>query len=578
MLKSLAQIGDAHTRQHIKKFVLVVAVIGILQGVVLGCFMGSVHALCLHDYGATVKWLLALFVGAIINALSQTWATMQGFKESMAILATMHQRLGERLVHLPLGWFDANNTGVATGVAVRGTLFVAQTVMDLLVPLILNSVTPLTIAVLTCFLEWRLGILLLLSAPVIALAARWGSLRNAKAEVIVHKASQVLDQRLLEFIDHQALFRSTGIQEQGYAPLFAAVEQQRQATVRSLWSSVLGLITQSFVVQCAFGLAITYGIFLGVSGQLSPAWVLVLIGLCAQFMGPLKILSELGTAFERARIELDDVVALMNEPTLADPSQPLPFPDRYDIAFNDVYFRYAEDTPWIFDGLSLSLYSGSLTALVGPSGCGKTTLARLIARFWDVSAGSLSIGGHDIRQFCHEDLMRHISLVFQDVYLFDDTLEANIRLGNPSATDEQLHAAAELACVTDIVKRLPEGWQTSVGQGGCRLSGGERQRVSLARAVLKNAPILLLDEVTAAQDALTEAAITRAIATLAQQSTTIIVIAHNMNTIRMADNIVFIDECRVQEQGDHASLIERNGRYAHFWKTQYGGISHGAEL
>ena len=236
------------------------------------------------------------------------------------------------------------------------------------------------------------------------------------------------------------------------------------------------------------------------------------------------------------------------------------------MSFKNIQFRYDEKSPWLFQNFNLNIPSGSLTALVGPSGCGKTTLTRLAARFWDVNQGQITLGGKDIRELRHADLMKALSLVFQDVYLFDDTLEANVRMGNPDASEEQLREVADLARVTDIVHRLPQGWKSPVGEEGRLLSGGEKQRVSIARALLKKAPVLLLDEATAAQDPLTGMAITRAI-NLLKGNTTVIVIAHQLNTIKAADQIVFIDEGAVREQGTHNELLARQGRYAHFWHS-----------
>nr|WP_233148858.1 ABC transporter ATP-binding protein [Shimwellia pseudoproteus] len=362
---------------------------------------------------------------------------------------------------------------------------------------------------------------------------------------------------------------------QGYAPLTNAINRQWRAGVRALWSSVLGLVTQSLAVQLIFGLAIWLAVWLALSGQCDPVWAVVLIGLAAQFSGPLKILSELETAFKRARIELQEVSQLLALPGLAEPAAPEALSGRVDVAFEQVSFRYPSTPPptgaggaaWLFDRLDLHIPQGSLTALVGPSGCGKTTLTRLMARFCEPQQGRITLGGVDIRQLRYQDLMSALSLVFQDVCLFDDTLEANIRIGNPAASQQQLLEVAALARVTDIVARLPGGWQSPVGEGGRLLSGGERQRVSVARALLKGAPLLLLDEATAAQDPLTAMAITQAISALKGQ-VTIIVIAHQLATIRSADRIVFLDNGRVCEQGTHAALIARNGRYAHFWHSR----------
>ncbi len=569
MIATLLKLDEPTSKAQFWHFLIAAALIGVFQGLVLGLFLSAVYALFTANSRMLLISSLSLLLGALANGALQSWVVMRGFNESMRIIVVMHRRLGEQLISLPLGWFNSRATSFASGVAVRGTLFVAQTVMDLLVPLIINLTTPLTIACMSLVLDWRIGSILLLGAPIIYLAARWGSRRNGIAEEKIHTTSRETDQRLLEFINHQMLLRQVGLSgpnSRGYAPLTYAVNRQRQATVKALWSSVLSLVIQSTVVQILYGIVVGVAIGLTLTSQLEPIWAVMLIGLGAQFIGPLKILSELGTAFKRAKIELDDVVELISLPAMPEPSSPQQISTDYDLSFKNIQFRYDEKSPWLFQNFNLNIPSGSLTALVGPSGCGKTTLTRLAARFWDVNQGQITLGGKDIRELRHADLMKALSLVFQDVYLFDDTLEANVRMGNPDASEEQLREVADLARVTDIVHRLPQGWKSPVGEEGRLLSGGEKQRVSIARALLKKAPVLLLDEATAAQDPLTGMAITRAI-NLLKGNTTVIVIAHQLNTIKAADQIVFIDEGAVREQGTHNELLARQGRYAHFWHS-----------
>lgn len=567
MIAQLLKLDEHSAGAKFWRFIMCAALAGVFQGLVLGSVIIVIYALFTTDMNTAIIGCLCLLTGASVNGILQSWLTMRGFSEAMRIMVVMHRRLGEQLVALPLGWFTSRATGFASGVAVRGTLFVAQTVMDLLVPLIINITTPLTIALMSFALDWRVGCILLAGAPFIWLGARWGSRHGMAGQEQVHLTSQETDKRLLEFIDYQMLLRQAGLSgpgSKGYIPLTDAVDRQWKATIKALWSSVLGLITQSLVVQCLYGLVTGVTVWLTLTSRLEPVLAIVLIGLGAQFIGPLKILSEMGTAFRRAQIELDDVVQLMTVPVLPEAQAPHIIPARHDLSFEHVAFRYDDNSPWLFRNFSLEIVHGSLTALVGPSGCGKTTLTRLAARFWDVNQGRITLGGEDIRQLRHADLMDAVSLVFQDVCLFDDTLEANIRMGNPDASETQLQLVADLACVTEIVNRLPQGWQSPVGEGGCLLSGGERQRVSIARALLKDAPVLLLDEATAAQDPLTGMAIARAINTLKGRAT-IIVIAHQLNTVKMADQIVFIDDGQVCEQGTHQSLLARQGRYAHFW-------------
>ena len=224
----------------------------------------------------------------------------------------------------------------------------------------------------------------------------------------------------------------------------------------------------------------------------------------------------------------------------------------------------------MLDDVSFVAEPHTMTALVGPSGSGKTTITRLVARFYDVDSGSVQVGGCDVRAQRNEDLMAQLALVFQDVYLFDDTLRENIRLGNPAASDDQVDHAARLAGVTEIAERLPDGWQTQVGEAGSALSGGERQRVSIARAILKQAPVVLLDEATAALDPENERFVQRSLEALRERST-LIVIAHRLTTVVDADQILVLDEHgRIVESGRHDALVAQGGRYAAFWAERTG--------
>ena len=285
--------------------------------------------------------------------------------------------------------------------------------------------------------------------------------------------------------------------------------------------------------------------------------------LAARYVEPLVIAAELGGALRISRNSLarmDDLLAI--EP-LPEPERPVE-PEGASIEFDDVSFAY-DDRP-VLERVSFAVPERTLTAIVGPSGAGKTTILRLIARFWDVDSGSVRLGGADVRELTTDRLMSCISVVFQDVYLFDGTIEENIRLGRRDATDAEVRDAAALAAVDEIAERLPNGLRTRVGEGGAALSGGERQRVSIARAILKDAPIVLLDEATAALDPLNGRAVQQALRALSAERT--LVVAHRLQTVRAADQIIVLDGGRIAERGVHDELLELDGRYAAFWNER----------
>ena len=270
-------------------------------------------------------------------------------------------------------------------------------------------------------------------------------------------------------------------------------------------------------------------------------------------------------AFRVCENALDSVERVLSARPLAQAADPKK-PSASDVVFDHVGFSYDQKRS-VLDDVSLSCPEHSLTALVGPSGSGKTTLTRLVARFWDVDEGSVRIGGVDVRDMRPDDLLGMISLVFQDVYLFDGTIEDNVRFGSPHATDEQVRRAARIARLDEVASRLDDGWSSRVGEGGCRLSGGERQRVSIARALLKDAPIVLFDEATSALDAENEAAVVDAMHELARNRT-VLVIAHRLSTIAAADQIAMLEDGRITQLGTHDQLLSQEGRYRSFWKDR----------
>lgn len=322
-----------------------------------------------------------------------------------------------------------------------------------------------------------------------------------------------------------------------------------------------GVGTQAVVVGL---IMLAAGLALG--GQLGPLEAFAFIGIALRFNQILSEISEqrLGLESQRQNVAtVDDLDASV----LGDTTEPAALPTPGSIQLDRVRFGYRSDTP-VLNSISLTVPPRTMTALVGPSGSGKTTIARLVARFYDVDSGTVRVGGIDVRDQSVEQLMGQLSMVFQAVYLFDDTLRANVLVGNPSASNDEIERAARLAGVSEIVDRLPDGWNSLVGEGGRALSGGERQRVSVARALLKRSSIVLLDEATSALDPENEANIVAAVEELRQRST-VLVIAHKLDTIRSADAIVVLgDDGCVEQAGTHDELIAAPGRYRDFWNSR----------
>lgn len=288
------------------------------------------------------------------------------------------------------------------------------------------------------------------------------------------------------------------------------------------------------------------------------------IGLALRFSKNLQNVAEPLAGLQATLAPVDQMVEIMSAPVIEEASEEAALLEPGSAELDDVTFGYVQGTP-VLNGLSFTARPGTMTAIVGPSGSGKTTVARLIARFWEVNSGQVSVGGAPINMEPTAQLMNQLSIVFQDVYLFDDTLEENILVGRPSATHDEVLWAAELSGVTEIAERLPAGWNTRVGEGGTSLSGGERQRVSIARALLKKSPIVLFDEATSALDAENEQNVVASIDEL-RANATFIVIAHKLTTIARADQIIVLGEDgRIAETGTHDELYTAGGAYRRYW-------------
>ncbi|MET9254538.1 ABC transporter ATP-binding protein [Streptomyces sp. NPDC003717] len=571
MIRQLFHVVGPALRRRLTAQLLVLLGYSLLQGAAFVLVVPVLRRLLDGDADAAWPWAWALAGVALATAVAYYAQQMLGFQVALAASHRLYHRLGDHVSTLPLGWFSGEQVGKLGQLAARGVPQVRSLLAHLLQPLCTAVVTPLTVVVAMAFLDWRLALATALGAPVMYLTYRWAMSTVARADEAADRAGAEANDRVVEFVRSQPVLRSTGSGPRGRALLESALREQDAAGRRQSAAMAPGRTAFIAVVHLAVAAVVVVGAALGLDGSVGVAELVALLVLVVRFAEPVSGMAELGGSLRAARGALKRLDEVLSEPPLPEPAPPGRIPADGSLELRDVRFSYGAGGPDgdrpVLDGVSLRLPARTTTAVVGPSGSGKTTLIRLLARFWDVTEGAVLVGGADVREVASDTLTDQFSMVFQDVYLFDASIRENVLLGRPDASDEAIEEAARLARVDEIVARLPQGWDTPVGEGGTALSGGERQRVSLARALLKDAPVMLLDEATSSLDPANEAAVQQTLDSLAGLRT-LVVVAHRLQTVVGADRIVFLDGGRVAETGTHTELLALGGRYAEFWRER----------
>ena len=594
LISRLREPLSAAGRTNFRQVTALSCIVGVVRGLSLIAFIPAAIALTSGRpaWGMNLTaWLIVLALCALASFITEYLLAMRSYMVSFDFLSNMHRAIGDKVASLPLGSFRADTAGKMSRLVSRELMLLGEMFAHMYSPFIAAIVTSLTMLVGITVFSPALGLVCVLAIPVIAGGVWVARTCLNSGSALKEPPAQELSHRIVEYATKQGALRACG-RSSSYKPLERAEDTYGKAARRSLIRETIGQVVNGMAAQVVVvSLIIAIGL-LAVAGSVSPVEAIVSIGLLLRFTQILVDIGTLASAFETRRPVLDLSHEVLSAPELpilpaspdqapassnhdlSSPDQNPASPDQNPflsgsaVALTEVSFAYEADHP-VLRGVSFQVAPGTMTAIVGPSGCGKTTIARLVARFYDVDAGSVSVGGRDVRQWDTAQLMAQLSLVFQDVYLFDDTLEANVRIGRADASDDDVKEAARLSGVDEIVERLPLGWKTRVGEGGRALSGGERQRVSIARALLKAAPIVLFDEATSALDPENESRITDAMGAL-RRNATLIVIAHKLDTITAADQIVVLDHSgRVAQVGTHAELYSQSdGQYRAFWQAR----------
>lgn len=538
----------------------------IAFGLSLAGFYPLFYALLSPAGDEAWRWLALM---GIMGALSLwlKWKS-QDFDYSGEVVEVTHElrhHLGKKLRHIPLESLYRHQSGDLNAVFasdVDGSVLHLGIISAVFLEVIL---LPLTTILATFVIDWRLGGImagiLLLSLPLYHWKRKLAF--EEKSEAI--KANARLESELIEYIQGLPVLRSINQTGQNRARLQESIAHvcaiQREGMIKGLLPMVLMLALTGAVMLSV----LAFGSLWVEDQSLALASVAATILITSRLTEPLSLILAVASLLDYAIASFGRIQALLNIPEM-EYRAPLQKPTHFDIAFENVSFAYTGGE-MALKGINLAIPERSLVAIVGASGSGKSTLAKMLLRYGDPQNGSVKIGGIDLRAISQEELMSRFSVVFQDVYLFDDTILENIRLGKKEASDEEVRLAAKRAFCHEFIERLPQGYLTKVGDIGNSLSGGERQRLSIARAMLKDSPIVILDEPTAALDTESEVAVQRAIDSLIENKT-VIVIAHRLSTIIGADQILVMEEGSIVESGTHAELIARQGRYHGLWEAQ----------
>lgn len=480
----------------------------------------------------------------------------------------LRRQLGRQMRRIPLQSLYRQRTGELNA-SIAGSVDDVINYSMMVALMVINAVlTPAIVGLGVCFWDWRLGLALLILFPAVLpiyLIVR-PLLNRHKAQF--SEANARLNAETVEYTQGLPVLKSANCVSDKASRFNEASNAVERVQIIGMRASAPANILLGSIIEIGMMLVVGLGLWLVGNGDVS---LMILAGLMVaviRFGEPLSVFISMMSIFELVSVgyqRLAKLLAIEPLPTV----QPLQMPTQFDIDFSCVDFCYESSETQALSQINLHIPAKALTALVGASGCGKTTLVRMLMRYADPQSGAVSIGGIDIRQIETEQLNRLIAMVFQDVYLFDDSIIANVRMGRADATDAEVIEACKAAYCHDFIERLPDGYQTRVGDIGGNLSGGEKQRISIARALLKDAPIVILDEPTAALDTQSELAVQRAIDVLVQDKT-VIVIAHRLSTIVGAQQIVVLDDGCLAEQGTHEELLHKNGRYARLWSVQNG--------
>ena len=565
MFKRLLDFSGTERKRLILSFVFhmcnsvfemlpIMAVLSVLTGI-LSSLSGS--AMPVKTVWVSFGTMLLSILGRILFI---NLSSVKGALGSFSMCSKWRMELGEKLKRVPMGYFSEHRLGDITA-AVTTTLgdleTSAVTVMEAVAGGFIHAAV---IGIWLLFYEWKIGILmfigLLFSLFIYAKTQKAGVKYSMRRQA----AQAGLVTGILEYIQGMAVVKAFGLAERSDKSMDAAINESAEANIvlEKVFSGLASIFQMIFkFARFAILIAAPY---LLLQGEMSPEKCLLLIVASFMIYTTVELAGSTAAVARVVDASLDRLEAVSKMPMLDEYGTDIT-PDSCDITVSNISFAYNEKE--VIHNVSFFVPHGTSCAIVGPSGSGKTTLCSLIARFWDVREGEILLGGINVKDYTCDSLLKNFSIVFQKVYLFEDTIENNIIFGKPKATKEEMISAAKKACCHEFISALPDGYKTRIGEGGSTLSGGEKQRISIARAILKDAPVVILDEATASVDPENEWELQKAIAELTKNKT-LLMIAHRLNTVRGANQILVLEDGQIVQHGKHKELIREEGLYRRF--------------
>ena len=498
------------------------------------------------------------------NAFANYRSTMLQCEAGYGTCADKRIEIAEHLKYLPMGYFNRNSLGYITSVATNSMEALADVATRVVMMVTQGILTTIFVVLMILLFDLRIGGIAVLG---VLLYFAINSLLQKKSKTIAplkDSSDRKLVEKVLEYVQGIAEVKAYNLTGKKSRALNEAIDENSAANTKAEMAFVPIMFLQNLTAKLLGVVVAIISVAFYLNGTMELLNAVVMILAAFILFGALDTAGNYSALLRNVDLYVGKAQAVLDMPTMDIDGKDI-IPSSYDIDVENAEFSY--DKRKIIDGISIHIPQHTTTAIVGPSGGGKTTLCHLISRFWDVDKGCVKLGGVDVREYSMDSLMRNFSVVFQSVYLFQDTIANNIRFGQPDAPMEKVIEASRKACCHDFIMALPDGYDTVIGEGGASPSGGEKQRISIARAIMKDAPIIILDEATANVDPESEQELTAAIEALTKEKT-ILMIAHRLKTVRHADNILVIDKGRIAQSGTHEQLMEQGGIYRRFVESR----------